>query len=131
MLSASPKFDFISTISNTVEDDSFLNCNDSPYYGVNFNCRYSNINSCRITDEQKELLVLSVNIQSLTAKFCELKELLFDLSKSNIVPDIICLQELWHFPQNANFTINNYHPLIYKLRENTQGGVSAYLLEKI
>ena len=44
-------------------------------------------------------------------------------------PDVICIQELWQFPDNASFKLNGYHPLIYKLRRNNVqgGGVGIYV----
>ncbi len=116
---------------NNNNDESFLNNNDSPYYGANLDCIYSNSNTLKITVGCKDLLVLTINIQSITAKFNELEELLYNLSCSNVIPDVICLQELWQFPQNANFALRGYHPLVYKLRgNNTQGGgVGVYVKE--
>jgi len=50
---------------------------------------------------------MSLNVQSINAKFTELCDLLANF-EPNFLPDIICLQELWQFPSNANFNIPGY-----------------------
>ena len=72
---------------------------------------------------------MTLNIQSISSKFLEFKELIQLLQNFNCAPDIICLQELWRFPNFANFSLNDYHPLIFKLRNsNVQGGgVGIYI----
>jgi len=69
------------------------------------------------------LSIFSLNIQSISAKFQEFLELINLFSAHNCSPDVICLQELWRFPEYANFSLPGYNPLIFKLRNsNTQGG---------
>jgi hypothetical protein len=47
-------------------------------------------------------------------------------------PDVICIQELWQFPDSVNFNLYDYHPLIYQLRSNNVqgGGVGIYVNKK-
>ena len=79
--------------------------------------------NCNIEKHANDLLIMSFNIQSINSKFDEVSTLIQTLTKKNISPDIICLQELWQFPPNANFAIPGYHKLVYKLRsENVKGG---------
>jgi hypothetical protein len=66
---------------------------------------------------------MTLNIQSISAKFLEFSELINLFSNFNCSPDVICLQELWQFPSYANFTLPGYYPLEFKLRNShTQGG---------
>ena len=71
-----------------------INNHCSPYANVNINCRYlemeklSDLNPAKFT-------VLSLNIQSLPAKYVEFSELIYDFSSPDLFPDVICLQETW------------------------------------
>ena len=75
------------------------------------------------------LVLLSINLQSINAKFSELNELITLLSLKKSEPDIICVQELWQFPSDADFSLSGYHKLVYKLRRNhvQGGGVGIYI----
>jgi hypothetical protein len=42
--------------------------------------------------------------------------------QNNCSPDIICIQELWHIPDNVNYILPGYHPLVCTLRNSAQGG---------
>jgi hypothetical protein len=76
--------------------------------------------------------MLTLNIQSLPAKFSEFSEFISLMANNHCSPDIICLQELWQFPANVNFKLKGYHPLMYSLRRNNVqgGGVGIYLKDK-
>ena len=81
-LSSNTKFNFLHSIQNSTEPYSFSTFftqdnNDSPYDSLNINCNYSSIADIPNHDE---LSVLSLNIQSLNAKYSELKDLVFELS---------------------------------------------------
>jgi len=65
---------------------------------------------------------MTFNIQSISAKFSDFCELISLFNDSNCSPDVICLQELWQFSPFMNLSLNGYHPLCYKLRNNAQGG---------
>ena len=71
---------------------------------------------------------MSINMQSLNAKFGEFKELLDCLTYANS-PDVICMQELWQFPPNVEYVLAGYQPLFYKLRSGSVqgGGVGIYV----
>jgi endonuclease/exonuclease/phosphatase (EEP) superfamily protein YafD len=76
----------------------------------------------------KRVSILSLNIQSLSAKFKEFKELIELLESKNCSPDIILLQEIWQISNDKLFCLPNYHPLIYKCRSNAKGGgVGIYI----
>ena len=99
---------------------------------MSFNTVYSSIidYKCHVNND---ISIMTFNIQSLNSKFNELKELVYTLNCNNCEPDIICLQELWQFPMEAEFLLPGYKPLIYKLRRgNTQGGgVRIYVKKDI
>jgi exonuclease III len=66
---------------------------------------------------------MSFNIQSISAKFSEFFNFVALLQSNNCAPDVICLQELWQFPNDVNFSLPGYHPLVYELRKGgVQGG---------
>jgi hypothetical protein len=44
------------------------------------------------------------------------------MNSNNCSPDIICVQELWHIPDNVNYVLPGYHPLVCTLRNSAQGG---------
>jgi exonuclease III len=70
-----------------------------------------------------DLSILTLNIQSLPAKFTEFSEWISFLQHSNAEPDIICLQEIWQFPDYTLFNLPGYNEITYKLRRNNvQGG---------
>jgi hypothetical protein len=120
-LISDPSFDFLNNLVSEEEPD-FDIC--TPYEMNNFNCSYYDIESFnskfRVTPN---FSIMTLNIQSISAKFSELKELIISLSMYNTSPDIICLQELWQFNLNQNFQLPGYGKLIYRLRaDGVQGG---------
>ena len=75
--------------------------------------------------------VLSVNIQSLSSKFNDLKSLISSLLISNCAPDVICLQEIWRIPGSEFFNLDGYHPLEFSSRHsNVQGGGVGIFVNK-
>jgi len=75
---------------------------------------------------------MSFNIQSISSKLNDFKELITFFDDNNCSPNIICLQELWQFSPHLNTTLGGYHPLLFKLRNNTQGGgVGIYVKSDI
>ena len=132
-LSEDPRYNFLNKMSNidnenTNQDSFFSNSEDSPYNDSTFECKYVNIAEFKNVNNKNNFLAMSINIQSLNAKFTEFKELLECLTYSNS-PDIICIQELWQFPANAEFDLAGYQPLFYKLRAGSVqgGGVGLYV----
>ena len=77
--------------------------------------------------------VLSINVQSLQAKFNSLCTFINSMQVNNCEPDIICLQEIWKIPGSEFFIIDGYHPIVYKSRHsNTQGGsVGKYVKKQL
>ena len=96
-IDSDPNFNFLSKISNndTEEEDFLFNNPDfSPYSETDFSCSYIDSDHFRNSNSCKDFSVLSLNIQSLSAKYNELNDMLNELSISNFIPDVICLQEL-------------------------------------
>ena len=118
-----PRFDFLSIINDINEEDAvpdsfFINEQCSPYSNVNLSCNFLETDELANLETDK-FTVLSINIQSLPAKFVELSETMCDFVTS---PDIICLQETWQVADNSFFPLQNYHTLETNLRNNTRGG---------
>jgi hypothetical protein len=129
-LASDSTFNFLNSILDTDGNDEFYDYSSSPYDNVNLECSYiDEFNYANIASSKNEINLLSLNIQSLPAKFNEFKSFITQLQISNKAPDVICLQELWQFPNDVNFNIPGYHPLIYKLRQNgvQGGGVGIYV----
>jgi hypothetical protein len=95
-------FNFIHNLSSNPHDEDdnsfdFFNVDElsSPYSSSNFNCRYLDIpDSCTILSNDDRISILSLNIQSLSAKFAEFNELINIFSEKNCLPDVILLQEI-------------------------------------
>ena len=84
------------------------------YDEIQFTSKFQNV---------KNFYFLSLNIQSLPAKFNEFQEFINNLQVNNCHPDILLLQETWQISDPLHFPLNNYNPLLCKLRSNlTQGG---------
>ena len=131
-----PNFDFLNSFLQQEDDDTvlpdFLTDNNSPYTTSTFNCTYVSEDNLHIHPSNKKLSIMSVNIQSLSAKFSELKDFLSQLSLNNSLPDIICLQELWNLKDVSSFNLAGYSQLECKLREKSQGGgVGIYFKSNI
>ena len=128
-----PNFNFLSKIQNdsNSDDDFIFNSDFSPYSEININCSYAEPNHLTHLNNTN-LSVLSLNIQSLSAKFLTFKDMLNDLSSSNVIPDIICLQEVWQIPDPSLFCIPNYQPILFNLRASAKGGgVGIYVRDGI
>jgi Reverse transcriptase (RNA-dependent DNA polymerase)/Endonuclease/Exonuclease/phosphatase family len=127
-ISNDANFDFKYSLLNNNEDDDF-DFSGSPYDVTNISCSYVDESDFVKLKHSNNLKIMSLNIQSLTAKFSELKNLIASLQINNCEPDILCLQELWQFNTDVDFSIAGYHPLLYKIRSNNVqgGGVGIYV----
>ena len=132
-LDANPDFDFVKLCSDNIHDENFFSVQgDSPYDINNFNCSYSSPTDYISDASNSNLVFMSINLQSINAKFSDLNELITILSLKKSEPDVICVQELWQFPADADFSLPGYHNLLYKLRRNNvQGGVLVSTLNLI
>ena len=136
-LSNNPKFDFLQTLLKEKDEaDNFPNFSfaDSPYDSSIISCNYMCENEfvTKYSNPTKPS-VLSINIQSLPAKFNAFCEFISSLKFNNCAPEIICLQEIWKLPNDEFFNIDGYHPLVYKSRLNSiqGGGVGIYVSSKL
>ena len=126
-LNTNPSFNFSNALYNS---DFFRNTNgdenvdDSPYSNIDVHCNYFDEN--QFVNKYRNITnfsCLSLNIQSLPAKFNEFQEFINNLHVNNCQPDILCIQETWQITDPSLFPLNNYNSLICKLRGNsTQGG---------
>ncbi len=130
-INLSPDFNFSHTLSHTefILDDN----DDSPYNNIAVHCKYLDESQFIARYHNTEnLSYLSLNIQSLPAKFDELYEFIVLLQNNNCAPDVILLQEIWQIIDPDLFDLPGYHSLIYKTRHNAQGGgVGLYVKDNL
>ena len=123
--------DFLSVLNNSDPDfENNFEFSDSPYDNVSLTCQYTDESEYSLKFSScTDLIICSINIQSLSAKFSDLSQMINYMNRSKSSPDIICLQELWRFPDEALFKLEGYHPLVYKLRHNNVqgGGIGIYI----
>jgi Endonuclease/Exonuclease/phosphatase family len=128
-LNSSPEFNFLHNILNNENEDNYdYDC--SPYDVINLSCTYiDEYEYANVRKVKNEISLLTLNVQSLSAKFPELSAFINHLCSNNCEPDVICLQELWQFPADVNFSLPGYHPLTYLLLSNNVqgGGVGLYV----
>ena len=128
-----PQFDFLSFFNtddddNAVPDSFFINNHLSPYSNINLNCKYLEIEKLPDINPAK-FTVLSLNIQSLPAKFVEFSDLINDFSSPELSPDVICLQETWKI-FDLTFSLPNYHSLELNQRQTARGGGVGIYVKK-
>ena len=130
-----PKFNFLNTLSENTdaeEDNLSYEFSDSPYHNHNVLCSY--IDESKFTSTYKNsnnFSYMSLNIQSLPAKYTEFNELICNLNVNCCAPDIIALQEIWQIQDPAIFPMPNYNLIEYKCRRNNvQGGGVGFYFKK-
>ena len=87
-----------------------------------------------IKQKQGILKCLSLNIQSLNAKFDQLRIYLDYLQEQNCKFDIICLQETWINENNCNvdmFQLDGYQLISQCCSSTSHGGLAIYISDKI
>jgi len=136
-IATSNEYDFSNLFINRYVSDSdndSLDCvNDSPYDDLDISCTYMDeLKFSRQYKNCKKLIFMSLNIQSLPAKFTEFQDLIVNFDHANCAPDVICLQETWKIPDSSYFSLNNYHPPIISQRGgNSQGGGWGFIFKTI
>jgi hypothetical protein len=123
-MTTDPNFDFMNILNNfEANDDNYIS-NDSPYDNTIISCSYlDELQFSTSYKNSEKFSLVSFNTQSLSAKFLEFNELIIMLQTDRCVPDVICLQEIWQFPDPLMFCLPGYNPLIYKThRNNVRGG---------
>ena len=132
-LSNNPNFNFLNSLKKHADEDENIpdfTFNNSPYENTLFLCEYSSeIDILKKFKNQNKPSVLSINIQSLQAKFNSLCTFINNMQVNSCEPDIICLQEIWKIPGSEFFIIDGYHPIVYKSRHSNMhgGGVGIYV----
>ena len=96
------------------------------------NCSYSDIQQLSSSANVNQLTVLTLNIQSLPAKFQEFTNFINDFRISQNEPDIICLQEIWQIEDPTQFSLPGYHNIELNLRNSAKGGgVGIYMKQNL
>ncbi len=128
-ITSNPNLNFLN-IMHKDDDDLF---SDSPYDTSTFSTSYVDpLEYIRSPSINNTISFMSFNIQSISSKLNDFQELITFFDDNNFSPNIICLQELWQFSPHLNTTLGGYHPLLFKLRNNTQGGgVGIYVKSDI
>jgi exonuclease III len=128
-ISADPKYDFLNSLFSN-DEQNFYDYSESPYDACNISSTYTTeYDFIKLKNVKNQVSVMSFNIQSISAKFQEFFNFIVLLRANNCEPDVICLQELWQFPSDVNFSLPGYHPLVYELRKGgvQGGGVGIYV----
>lgn len=120
-----PEFNFITKLQNKNSTFGFdRNDNIEIPYELDSSCNYYDEDSfLEKFSNNSNFSIMSLNIQSLPAKFGNFSNLLGNLKNHKYTPSVICLQEVWKLPDNSLFNLEGYHEPIFKLRNNNiQGG---------
>jgi hypothetical protein len=116
------------------EFHEFTDNSESPYNTSKFLCTYIDETSfaTKPSLQQKKFTIMSLNIQSLPAKYADFLDFITECQLHNNSPDIICLQEIWNVLDVNLFPLPGYQPLICKTRINSSGGgVGIYVKTNI
>lgn len=97
----------------------------------NLSCSYFNEdNFCNNEQIKKQFLCISLNIQSIAAKFHDFQHFLTQMFSNRVFPDVIAIQETWSILHTGDFKIDGYN-LFTKTRTNGRGGgVGIYVNQK-
>ena len=79
LLADDPYYNFVSKMSvqdnfNNNQESFFSNSNDSPYNGSTFDCKYMSSDELKNSINKNDFLVMSLNVQSLNAKFDDVRK---------------------------------------------------------
>jgi hypothetical protein len=102
----------------------------NPYENIDIKCRYFNVDeTIKHLKSKKGLSILSWNIWSLKKKFNQFKDFINIFNLEGCFFDIIALQEVWCIKNSDFFNIEGYN-LIYKSRQQTEGGGVCFYINK-
>ena len=93
--------------------------NDSPYSHDHF-CPYIDSEQFYSKLGPNKMSIVSMNVRSIINKWNDICNF---LGNSNFQIDFLTVQEIWNIPPNYDTTIDGYHPLVFKTRDNS--GLSA------
>ena len=126
------KFNFLHQLNGFF--GSTNDTSESPYGDCNIQCDYLNEEQfCSKYSNNGNVMLMSLNIQSLPSKFDEFNVFINDLLRNKCSPDVIALQELWQLNDPSIFKLNNYQNLTYKSRAagSQGGGVGFYIRDNL
>ena len=85
-----------------------------------------------LKNESDQFSILSLNIQSINAKFDQLRNILEGLESQNCEFSAICLQETWLSEASdiSLLSLDNYDFISQGKICSSQGGLAIYLLKK-
>jgi hypothetical protein len=94
-----------------------------PYANREIDCMYYSMSTLsEMKNASISPIYLSVNIQSLNSKFEQLKYQITELLESNVMIDVIAIQETWEIRYPDTLCIPGFQELIYKNRLGMRGG---------
>ena len=125
---ANPDYNF----KNTINDDEE---NDTPYSNVGHFCEYFEEEdfTYKFKDISKQISTFSNNIRSLTGKWDDFSSLITNLNKNKFKFSVVAIQEVWNVPPNTDFSLADYRPFHYTIRDssgmnaNAGGGVGLWV----
>ena len=111
-------------LNSTNEENEIDIVNHSPYYSI------ENVHSAlNKTDSFK---MISLNVQSIFAKFSSIEAFLQNLHEKNAEPDVICIQESW-LNNNSDLSLiqlDDYNCISQGHRCTVHGGLITYIKKK-
>ena len=120
-----PSADFLNVLNNHLPVD------ESPYLETTIDCAYyDETNFLSKFKHSKSISLLSLNIQSLPAKFSEFNSFVSELMQSKFTFDFIALQEIWSLNDPDIYNLTEYHPIVHKSRPARNGGGVGFYIKK-
>lgn len=118
---------FFSILNNETNSDEFL---FNPYDNIDVKCQYFDTDKIiNHLNSKKGLKIVSLNIQSLQAKFIDLQEFIDEFWRQNCYLDIICLCETWNIKNEDYIQLKGYD-FVYKCRSKSNGGGIGIYVKK-
>ena len=99
------------------------------FQSIDIECKYYNLQEfVQAYKNSNDIKLVSLNINSLAAKFSKFLDMMDFFVRNDILLDVIALQETWAIKDESVFDIRGYN-LIYKDRGSNMkgGGVSFYI----
>jgi len=128
VLNAQAELDFFTSYNEVYRDD---NLNDDPFFGVNLNSNFHDIESLAdICKQSKRSIYLSLNVQSLMSKHEKLAMEISELEQKNVIVDVIAIQEIWDIRYPELVSLDGFNPIIFKKRRNMRGGGVGFYIRK-
>ena len=99
-----------------------------PFRDIMPECKYVNIDTLSNNLSKNNSFCMSINCQSLKAKYTALTNLIDDMGAKSIHPSLICCQEIW----NSDHSFNNIpgYKFFHESRKKGQGGGAGIYVNK-